>query len=265
MKNGLILVLILIFIMSCAGEDTLGTDTTPPEEPVMVPHLGDTGDIAGDEIINYSNYSGYENNGIDAVPEDNWIKIQWESLVDNDIDYIQILRFNLQQQTPIKIDSVSYTTQNHYTDQFQNYDTAVNKNWFYYITVYDIAGNYSISDTTCYRLIDKPQLLSPANYTIHNSGEPLVFEWDENTEALTYRLLVFKNDYELLWSHTPTDHPGGTNYSVEYNGPDLSDYDTLIWRVDAFGNTLYEELNNTTYEIFSGSESQVNTLFIQQK
>lgn len=256
--------ILALVLLACAGEETLGSDNTPPEEPVMVEHLGDSGDLHGEDIINYCNNVGYENNGIDAVPEDDWIKIQWQTLLDNDIDYLQIYRFNLQENQTEKIDSVTYSTQNYYIDQFLNYDPSTNKNWFYYLKVYDTSGNFSISDTTCYRLLQKPELLSPFDGSIYTPGEELFFEWNEDAEAIEYRLLVFNENYELLWTYEPTDHPGGSFYEVEYTGPDLSNYNTIYWRVDAFGNSLTESIQGTNYTIYSGSESQVYSIRITE-
>lgn len=257
--------ILALLLFACAGEETLGSDNTPPQQPVMVPHLGDSGDLHGENIINYCNNVGYENNGIDAVPENDWIKIQWETFTDDDIDYLQIYRFNLQENEAIKIDSVAYSTQNYYFDQFANYDPSINKKWFYYIKVYDTSGNFSISDTTCYKLLQKPELLAPFDGYNYTAGDELYFQWNENAEVIEYRLLVFDGNYDLLWAFQPTDHPGGANYEVLYEGPELTSYNTIYWRVDAFGNTLDEEVNGTQYTIHSGSESHVYTIRITEQ
>ena len=152
LKNILLSGLILFIIGACAGEDTLGTDTTPPDKPDLIEHLNDTGDIDifGD-TLNYYNISGNEMNGIDALPEGDWIRIQWEHPLDNDLDYAQIFRFSLQDFIITKIDSISFPHQDEYIDK---YGSLIGKDWFFFIKMFDTSGNFSVSDTVCYYLLN---------------------------------------------------------------------------------------------------------------
>ena len=142
-------------------------DTIPPNKPMLVPHLGDTGDGGNSSIPGVNFYNSYdtdfENNGMDAVMEGDWIKTQWFRLEDSDIDYLKIYRFSAQDYYADTlnfiqlIDTVDYEEQIHYVDR----TSMTDKNYFYFIEVFDNAGNSTFSDTTGYKLIDKPNLISP--------------------------------------------------------------------------------------------------------
>ncbi|MDZ4183028.1 MAG: hypothetical protein U1B83_09140, partial [Candidatus Cloacimonadaceae bacterium] len=86
MKYALYLVLLLTMIglLSCAGEDDPDKDKIPPYPPTLIPHLGDTGDppvfYEGQWIV-----LNDENNGIDTVPDGNWIRIPWIPFIDTDL------------------------------------------------------------------------------------------------------------------------------------------------------------------------------------
>ena len=92
----ILLLSICLVVFSCTGEESLGVDSTPPEPPELIPHLGDTGDIILGDTLNYydTNDNELENNGIDAVSGGDWMQIQWHHLVDSDIDYLEIYRFS---------------------------------------------------------------------------------------------------------------------------------------------------------------------------
>ena len=89
------LIILFLLLVSCSGEDVLQNDTTPPIKPQMIPHLGDTGDVSSGVTQNYYVNEEFEFNGIDAVQGEDWIKIQWERVSDDDAQLIEIYRFNL--------------------------------------------------------------------------------------------------------------------------------------------------------------------------
>jgi hypothetical protein len=35
-----------------------------------------------------------DNNGIDAVPDGNWIKLSWDPFIDNDLSHLKIYRYS---------------------------------------------------------------------------------------------------------------------------------------------------------------------------
>ena len=76
--------LLLTLLFSCSGDDPPEKDKIPPTTPKLISHLGDTGDDP--IIVNGVTVSlNDDNNGIDTVPDGNWIKVPWEKFVDNDL------------------------------------------------------------------------------------------------------------------------------------------------------------------------------------
>src|SRR5690554_6430374 len=79
-----------LILINCSGTESCEVDTTPPDKVILIHHLGDTGDslYVNGVLVNDSN------NGIDTVPADNnWIRIQWHTVLDPDLDYMRIYRF----------------------------------------------------------------------------------------------------------------------------------------------------------------------------
>ena len=258
LKNILLSGLILLFIWACAGEDSLGTDTTPPDEPHMIPHLGDTGDIFGSDTLNFYNIYGNEMNGIDALPEGDWIRIQWDHPLDNDLDFAQIFRFSLQNNLVTKIDSISFPHSDEYIDK---YGSLIEKDWFYFIKIFDTSGNFSISDTVCYNLLNKPVLIEPPDNNEPMPLDSLYFKWWDDPNVLTFRLLLFDANYDILWQYEPTGQPNaGSAYEIEYDGPPIQPQQIYYWRVDAFGDEMEQLVEDKWYTIFSGSESEERRL-----
>ncbi|MCD4796795.1 MAG: hypothetical protein K8R49_06480 [Candidatus Cloacimonetes bacterium] len=262
MKKFIFLFVVIIFILSCSGKESLGIDKTPPEKPELIPHLGDTGDG-----VNYYDTPDIEleNNGIDATPGGNRIQIQWEHLMDSDIDIIEIYRFSEQEYiadtlnfAPDTISIVDYSEQNLYDDV----TALTNLKLFYFINAIDVDGNSTYSDTVCYRLLDNPILTLPAdNLTTSNMSE-IIFEWNEVIDALQYRLLVFnKEDRTLIWQKTPLDLE---DLSVLYSGTDIVPGTTILWRVDAFGLTANDVvIEENSYSVSTGSESEERILIVE--
>ncbi|NQV17056.1 MAG: hypothetical protein HQ534_00715 [Armatimonadetes bacterium] len=257
LKNILLSGLILFFIWACAGEDSLGTDTTPPDNPNLVEHLGDTGDIFGIDTLNFYNIYGNEMNGIDALPEGDWIRIQWEHPLDNDLDFAQIFRFSLQENIVTKIDSISFPHQDEYIDK---YGSLIGKDWFYFIKIFDTSGNFAISDSVCYNLLNKPVLIEPPDNNEPMPLDSLHFKWWDDQNVLTFRLLLFDSNYDIIWQYEPTGQPNaGSAYEIEYDGPSIQPQQ-ILWRVDAFGYTMTHEVEDKWHTVFSGSESEERRL-----
>lgn len=264
--------LIVLVIAGCAADSPSETDTTPPSQPHMIPHLGDTGDMVSNTVVNYYNTNDpeLENNGIDAVADNNWIQLQWNVLLDDDVDYISIHRFNLgdyqaylqylannneEYEFATKIDSIASPTQTRYVDHFSDLaGSTVSQMWFYYIKAVDVAGNWTNSDTVCYKLTVKPIPIQPASYAIMDNLQDVTFQWnlDSSGTITGYRLLLFDQYHNLLWNYTPLDLEDPIK---AYDGPAYNE-ETYIWRIDAFGTgPEYVTIFNTTYEVHSGAES----------
>jgi hypothetical protein len=271
MKTIWIASLIMLLLIGCSGEDKLNVDTKPPVKPMLYSHQGDTGDIVGtienpdtlnffkigDSVLGIEN--GNENNGIDAVASTlKPIQIQWGSLIDTDLSHIVIHRFNTLDTDTLAIAQISPSF-NSYDDIVPFWDT----DWFYSIEVFDEAGNSTLSDTVCYHLLDTPVLLSPSDEGTTTSLSDVQFQWmkQESIEIISYRLLVFDADRNLLWSFSPNDIIEGNVFTIPYAG-EISTTSEIIWRVDAFGNSKDLEINGTTFTIPAGSESEERRLYI---
>lgn len=272
MKIILIMLIGIFILIGCTGEESLGVDTQPPNKPELVVHQGDTGDIItgfqGEiDTLNFYNTTPlhFENNGMDAMMDGNWIKTQWFRLEDSDIDYLKIYRFSAQDYFADTlnyisvIDSVDYNVDNHYVDK----TSMINKNYFYFIEAFDDAGNSTFSDTTGYRIIEKPFLIAPNDNHTTNDGYNIIFEWQQiGSNARLHTLLVFNEDRELLWLNTPLDHQ---DFIVPYDGPFLEAGTTIIWRVDSFGwdYSTPNPIEGNNYVVETGSESVERYIFIE--
>ena len=262
-----ILLLPLFILLSCTGKESLGVDTKAPKKPELVPHVGDTGDIIQSNLDTLNFYNtidiDFENNGMDAIMEGDWIKTQWFPLEDSDIDYLKIYRFsNLDYFSDTLnfvqiIDTVNYDDQIHYVDQSSMLTDKIN---FYFIEAFDNAGNSTLSDTTGYKLIDKPNLISPIDYAEFSDIENVTFEWLQSANAIRYRILIFNENRELIWQNTPLDN---WVFSVQYDGPPVDAGSTLIWRVDSFGFDEEITIEGNYYVIQSGAESIERYLYIE--
>ena len=269
MKKILLLPIIVILLMNCTGKENLGVDSTPPESPELIPHLGDTGDDGSQSVFgaNYYNTNDpkLENNGIDAVPGGNQMQIQWLNITDSDIDYLEIYRFSMQDYIfaidtlnfAIKIDSVDYDNQSIY----QDVTAPVDYNLFYFIKAVDEAGNSTPSDTVGYKLMHKPSLIQPSYGESFPNVYNITFKWFGDT-GLLYRLLVFDVDRNPLWQWTPLDFD---SLETQYLGPAIIPPDTLIWRVDVFGQSgVLHTIEGNDYYIDSGAESEERYIYITE-
>jgi hypothetical protein len=277
-----IVFVIMLFIGGCAGTDLNDTDTTPPARLTLIPHLGDTGDLGIRlDTLNYYKepfndfeylQNGEEYNGIDAVSDDDNIQIQISSLeLDiTDIDFLELYRFSLENYYSNPDNNADLVkTQNFpgnflVTDNFTDGIPPIGFNWFYFVKSYDSAGNYSVSDTVCYKILDKPVLDYPLEGTSFDNLLNVSFDWnfDDSSEIVRNRILLFDFEYNLLWSYEPTDleeRPiiySGFNYGNGF----------YIWRVEGFGQT--PDISNPTiindepYIIYSGTESYERTFSV---
>jgi hypothetical protein len=252
----LTLAVVLLLGASCAGNDHIDKDTIPPINPTLIPHLGDTGDpptthLGQPIIIND------ENNGIDTVPDGDWIRVVWDPFKDTDLSHLKIYRFDEFNTDPVQIDSLSASTL-HFLDTDSQLTERV---WYsYFIDLVDSSGNTSRSDTVSYALLSKSILLTPENNDTV-SPDPLTgvkFTWDNSGFASMYRLVIFDElsnyvwhqdlvvsfDTELLEIKLPT------NLANEYSGQ------SLRWRIDSFD---WDE----TMQKYMGSESEERIVHIQ--
>ena len=245
----------LLFI-NCSGKETLGVDTTPPERVYLIPHLGDTGDSIYVNGIRLND----RNNGIDAVPDNNWLRIQWYPATDPDLDYLKVYRFGDDAPTTF-VDSLSRAQilTNQFVDNRLHLSNPVGQTWFYFVKGYDQFGNFSISDTVSYKLLEKPALISPPDFAqISLSNDVLTFDWFRTNDALQFRVLVFDYNHDYIWHYDYfiDSETTGDILSIDYWGPNLSNYEAIVWRVDSLDNFTLEGIS------MSGAESFERTIYL---
>lgn len=266
------LIFFAIILSGCAGEDKMSADSTPPAKVFLIEHLGDSGDYIGGQLQNYYDNSDLENNGIDTVPGGNWIQIQWQHPLDDDIYSINIYRFSLEDyndyvanqeaygddyQYAQQIAQVSYSNNDYYIDKSSN---LLDKILFYYIGLEDEAGNETVSDTLGYRLIDKPILLNPSEVVIN--PDEMLFSWSLDSDQLSSesRLLLFSENHKILWVYSPLEFEDTEEL---YFGDELNSQQ-LIWRVDVKSTINYYEIDDKTYTVYSGAESNEHSFYLQR-
>ncbi len=247
------IIISLLILSACAGQDEDEKDKIPPYPPTLIPHLGNTGDppvmYNGQQII-----LNEDNNGIDAVPDGNWIRVIWNPFIDTDLSHVKIYRYDQFDTNPVLIDSISSTA-----IQYVDSQTQLNeRTWYsYFIDLVDFSGNVARSDTVSYALLGKCILLSPENnQTISPIGAS--FLWNRSGFASTYRLLLFDENYNYIWHQdfvvATEDDPLSitipVNIAMQYSGQ------SLRWRVDALD--WDEEM-----QMFMGSESLERIVHIQ--
>ncbi len=245
-------VLMVFTLIACAGEDSLGKDKIPPIAPTLIPHLGDTGDPA----VSYNGQSVYlkdENNGIDTVPDGDWIRLSWMPFIDTDLSHLKIYRYDEFNTVPVLIDSIS-SNNNQYVDIST---LTVQTRYSYFVELVDFTGNSTVSDTVSYALLSKVNLVSPeAGSTVQ--ANDVTFQWYRSGFASRYRVIVFNQNYEYVWHQDLDVSFEDTLLSLRLPvnvGPDYVGQ-TLIWRVDAL------EMDNEL-GIYIGSESYERTMHVQ--
>ncbi len=258
MRNFIMICLLGFLLFACAGEETTNVDTTPPQKAILFHHLGDTGD--GKVFVAQLNDSlliDDTNNGIDAVPIGDKIRLNWDHIAENDLKMIRVFRFS-QGYAPVQIDSIP-PSRDAYEDNFNAVgDLSVTETlWQYFIQVVDQSGNYSISDTVSYRLIDKAILNNPTNNAILSNSN-ITFSWYRTREVDMFRLLIFDENENYVWHRDLNVSNEGNYIQLPYNGTNPLPSGTYYWRIDAF-----RDRSGTSNLYLSGSESNQRVFTIQ--
>ncbi len=253
--NILCLIIILLTLLSCSGDDPIDNDTIPPSNPKLIAHRGDVGDppmIVNNQPVAITD----ENNGIDADPVGNWINLRWEPLIDTDLSHIKVFRFSESDPEPDSLATIPASD-----NGFQDRDgSLVEREWYsYFIELYDSSGNYSTSDTVSYALLAKSNLYTPEEgATVSPLG--LKLRWYKGSSYATrFRVLVWIDaTNELKWFSdfylATEDDPLEVNFPVL--SPAIPSGTALRWRVDAFDDS---DIHSSSM----GSESHERIFYLE--
>jgi hypothetical protein len=251
------ILIVSLILLGCSGKDKITTDKTPPLPPDLIQHLGDTGDLP----VHYPNPEDNltldeNNNGIDAVPDGNWIRVSWEHLLDSDLDYLRVYRFDAFDPLPALIDSISATSE-YYVDSSSQLNTNIL--YSYFIEAVDNAGNSTRSDTVSYSLLSKQRLISSG---WDNTYQAYRFDWQKSGSVASFRLLIMDANGGYLWHRDIQVTTEGDFFFTLFpnsliDTPEFANQE-LRWRVDAFD--LDFELG-----IYVGSESEERTFSFPAK
>ena len=242
---------IFFLLISCSGKDKFPSDTTPPTKPILIQHLG----VIGDD-----DWLTDENNGIDSVSEEDWIRLQWDRLIDNDLKIIRIYRFAKDfQQTPVKVDSLAWN-QTQYFDRLTPASIGdfsnIEIDWHYFIRAVDLSNNFTDSDTVSFRLIQKPILEYPDDGTTFEDSSDIIFQWQKQGDSTRMRVLLFDDQTgQLIWKYDEYIFIGDILFEKQYDGEPLQE-GTYTWRVDSRG------LLDIDGNYYSGSKSRQRKIVI---
>lgn len=278
------LMIIMVLLTGCSGSTSPDIDDSPAFKIDIFEHSGDTGDIIKNNygvIIDTLNcYYGsdstfyeMENTGIDAYHEGDWIYVPWQHISDPTTVSLEIFRFSYSDYQNSSgdfiqsIDYIPFSTFNddHYLDTFSNTaEDPVNKTWFYFIKTTNAAGNTAYSDTVGYHLVDKPLLQAPYDGESFTISDTVSFRWELNSSvsSIKYRLVVFDENYHLIWHYNllSDEEP-----EIEYS--EMNDAEPqpglYIWRVDAIIERIDDlSIYGKMISISSGAEALERRFYI---
>lgn len=192
--------------------------------------------------------------GIDAIPEDDAIFIQWYPLEDQNLKHYEIWRYNdaVEEHENIAVVSIDDST---YIDQ----TVAFYVKYFYYvIAVNEDNKKGESSDTLSYTLLKKAIHLNPQGEIPEEAPQ---FSWEDPNGSAEYILRVYDpvND-ECVWL-TNIASSYSDREAIVYNLDNSAKYEKLekgkeyYWRIDVVGSDTY---------CGAGSESAWSVIHIRE-
>lgn len=218
-----------LFGLARCSEKSTPSDTTPPEAPVLLPAPAD---------------SSWDEAGIDAIPERDWIQLVWLAPPDADVRGYKIYRGKSPDEILTHLATKTLGSGDSDTT-YQDQSVEIGVRYNYQVKAFDEAGNESaVSDTVDYMLIPK---LSTENL-IYPRGEITerqpTFTWTSTGESLENRLRVYDVLEEgTIWV-SPAENPFASPHAVIYNKNGTAANSLLApgreywWRVDRQGTAL---------------------------
>jgi hypothetical protein len=125
-----------------------------------------------------------------------------------------------------------------FIDSFDEVPSEVGVDWNYFIVAFDLAGNYAVSDTVSFILMDKPILMEPTMGALMNNLRlrETWFTWEYEGTPANYRFLIFEDDDgkagNLVWSY---DSSSIHEPMIRFTGTQDLEVGRYLWRVDVKG------------------------------
>ena len=249
-KLSLILTALVFLCFSC-GQDTSSEDISPPEAPIWC-----------EKSVEYAEIE----TGIDAVPQGNWIYLEWEPNTDEDLAGYQVWRMAEDDTTEtfqllqiLTLTQLTNPNQPNFTDMSSEVapdpSTGFERGYYYSLNAFDDLGNQSsFSDTIYYELLRKPQSLSiDAGLDTVRWSYPVLPEQDVYFVIRIVR--AFSGDYVWLAKYYVYQEPFAVLYNFD-EGAGLMGIGEYYMRIDV-------SYMNTVDELYNGAESNLYYFTIQ--
>ncbi len=158
----LVIILIAGFtILGCVSEQ-VAVDLSPPDAVQITPRSADT---------------VYFEQGIDAVPEGDYIYLSWYQSQADDLEGYRVYRIAHEEDAEriliVELDPEITEYEDHDPVLAPDQSTGLSTGFSYWVTAYDESGNESVfSEEALYKLMTKPNLTEP-----QQQGENLSFSW----------------------------------------------------------------------------------------
>jgi hypothetical protein len=233
MTDNIKTVLLLLSLMSvtalligCVSEE-VAVDMNPPNQVQIIPHSADT--ILVEQ-------------GIDALPEDDYIYLSWEQNLASDLAGYRVYRMTDEEEPTDRIliadvekDETEYEDRDPVVAP--NPITGLTTGFSYWVTAYDDGGNESsLSEEVYYKLLPKPDLSDP---WLDQAG--LHLQWSYGTpEQVDYFVIRLFRDVDGQWlPFWLTTYQLFSPLEVVYS--DSIDNGNYRYQVDVIGATPSEQ------------------------
>ncbi|MFH1007195.1 MAG: hypothetical protein V1800_06805 [Candidatus Latescibacterota bacterium] len=225
--------ILVLFLTGC--ERVSDRDRIPPDPPVIVPASAGISPVE---------------QGIDAIPDWDWIHLEWWVGSEEDLAGYEIYRrmegeFVDSLVAVLLIQEISGDVA-----AYEDEEVALRKRYFYTIKAFDEANNASTaSDTLTFRLLSKVIPDQPRGDITGRIPE-FVFQWGDDAASIIYYLVKVKDVSDnYLWISDPEqgiareyENPGSMVYNADGTAAsDSLDPGVYYWRVDAIGTEEYSE------------------------
>lgn len=223
----LILSVSVCILMNGCAQEQIAVDTTPPGVIAFTPRNPDTTLVE---------------QGIDAVPDGDYITMSWQASGANDLAGYRLYRRN---EDLVGADRVMIAELSKNSLEYEDHDsviapdqtTGLSSGFSYWVTAFDASGNESgLSESAYYKLMPKPELNEPVL-----QGDTLSLSWtydsSQNVDYFAVRLFrLSEGSWQPFWI---TVHELFYPLTVTYTEPLAAG--TYRFQVDVVGAAPEEE------------------------